>query len=65
MECLIYSGFIPKKSFIYSVLIDLLSVLVSTEDITVNRPGTAPGLVEIAVSWRTQTSEKKGTYATA
>ena len=52
----IYSGFIPNKPFISSGITDLLSVVVSTEDFTMNRPDIAPALTEITVLGRTQTN---------
>lgn len=49
---------------IHSVLIDLASVVIGTKDVTVNKPGMAPVLMEIVVLWRKQIAEKKkGIYA--
>ena len=56
MKCLLF-GFLP--SLIYSVLRDLAGVVVGAKDITVNKPGLAPVLVEIAALWRKQTAEKR------
>lgn len=41
------------------MLKDLLREVVSTEDITVSRPGRVPALMEITVLGRTQTSGQK------
>lgn len=41
------------------VVTDLPSVVVGTEDITVNKSGMVPAFMEIAVLWRKHTAEKR------
>lgn len=44
------------------VVTDLPSVVVDTEDITVNKSGMVPAFMEIAVLWRKHTAEKRQRY---